>query len=87
MAQLLVRNLDSDVKQRLQRRAVRHGRSMAEEVREILRAAADSTPEIPAGAGAGPGTRIARRFGGLALTGDMPELRSQAATAADFDIP
>ena len=39
MAQLVVRNLENDVKARLQRRARRHGRSMEEEVRDILRAA------------------------------------------------
>src|SRR5215218_10455714 len=37
MAQFLVRHLDDEVKARLQRRARRHGRSMQEEVREILR--------------------------------------------------
>ena len=37
MAQLLVRNLDKDVKAKLQRRAKRNGRSMEEEVRHILR--------------------------------------------------
>jgi hypothetical protein len=37
MAQLLVRNLDPAVKEALQRRAQRHGRSMEEEVRLILR--------------------------------------------------
>ncbi|MFZ0310377.1 MAG: hypothetical protein WAL89_19545 [Candidatus Sulfotelmatobacter sp.] len=39
MAQLLVRNIENEVKARLQRRAKRHGRSMEEEVRDILRAA------------------------------------------------
>jgi len=37
MAQLVVRNLDDDVKAKLQQRARRHGRSTEEEVREILR--------------------------------------------------
>ncbi len=37
MAQLVVRNLDDDVKAKLQRRAKRHGRSTEEEVRDILR--------------------------------------------------
>jgi plasmid stability protein len=39
MAQLLVRNLEDSVKTRLQRRAKRNGRSMEEEVRDILRSA------------------------------------------------
>ena len=37
MAQLLVRNLEDDVKRRLKARAQQHGRSTEEEVREILR--------------------------------------------------
>jgi plasmid stability protein len=37
MAQILVRNLEDRLKGRLQRRAKRHGRSMEEEAREILR--------------------------------------------------
>ena len=37
MAQFIVRNLENDVKVRLKRRAARHGRSMEEEVRHILR--------------------------------------------------
>jgi plasmid stability protein len=40
MAQLVVRNLEDSVKKRLQRRAAKHGRSMEEEVRDILRNAA-----------------------------------------------
>jgi hypothetical protein len=36
-AQLVVRNLDDDVKAKLQQRARQHGRSTEEEVREILR--------------------------------------------------
>ena len=37
MAQLVVRNLEEGVKARLQRQASRHGHSMEEEVRDILR--------------------------------------------------
>lgn len=39
MAQLLVRNIESDVVRELKLRAARHGRSAEEEHREILRAA------------------------------------------------
>ena len=81
MAQLVVRNLDDDVKRRLRERAARHGRSMEEEVREILRAAAardDAPPPEPLG------TRIARRFAGVGLADEMPELHGQAARAADL---
>lgn len=37
MAQFVVRDLEQDIKVRLRRRAQRHGRSLEEEVREILR--------------------------------------------------
>lgn len=37
MAQILVRNIEMQLKARLQRRAKRNGRSMEAEVREILR--------------------------------------------------
>jgi plasmid stability protein len=58
MAQLVVRKLDDDVKERLRERAARHGHSMEEEVREILLAAvlADDSEEY------GLGTRIAALF-------------------------
>ena len=39
MAQLVVRKLDDDVKERLRQRAARNGHSMEEEVRAILLAA------------------------------------------------
>jgi plasmid stability protein len=39
MAQLLVRDIESDVVRELKLRAVRHGRSAEEEHREILRGA------------------------------------------------
>lgn len=37
MANITVRNLDETLKQRLRERAARHGRSMEDEMREILR--------------------------------------------------
>ncbi|MGC2110160.1 MAG: hypothetical protein WA655_11635 [Candidatus Korobacteraceae bacterium] len=70
MAQFVVRSIESTVKQRLQRRAARNGRSMEEEVREILRSAVRE--EEPAG---GLGTKIAARFARIGLNSDIPELR------------
>ncbi len=81
MAQFVVRQLEDDVKARLQRRAKRHGRSMEEEVRQILRTAARET-ERPVRT---VGTRIAERFRKSGLTDDLPELRGQPAQPADFD--
>ena len=61
MAQILVRNLENEVKSRLQRRAKRNGRSMEEEVREILR---DAAKDDVSNSG-GLGTRIAAHFRAL----------------------
>jgi antitoxin FitA len=82
VAQLLVRNLDDEVKKRLQRRAARHGRSMEEEVREILRAAVDR--DEPGPSAPGLGTRIAERFAGLGLADELPELCGAVAVPAVF---
>jgi plasmid stability protein len=80
VAQFLVRNLEDSVKTRLKRRAERHGRSMEEEVRQILRNATreDIKPRT------GLGSRIAARFANGALTEDLPELRGTRARPADF---
>jgi plasmid stability protein len=59
MAQLVVRNIENAVKSRLQRRARRHGRSMEEEVRDILRAAVHKEGNTFAG---GLGTHLATLF-------------------------
>jgi plasmid stability protein len=72
MAQLLVRNLENSVKARLQRRAKRHGRSMEEEVRDILRAAVQKEERAPVG---GLGTEISRIFAKHGLDKPIPELR------------
>lgn len=37
MGSITIRKLDNDLKQRLRQRAARHGRSMEDEVREVLR--------------------------------------------------
>ncbi|MHB1815537.1 MAG: FitA-like ribbon-helix-helix domain-containing protein [Steroidobacteraceae bacterium] len=80
MAQIIVRQLEDEVKARLQRRADRHGRSMEAEVRDILRAAAKDDGR-PAG---GLGSRIADRFRGRGLESDLPEIRGQSPNPAEF---
>lgn len=61
MGQLLVRKLDDDIKHRLQERARRHGVSMEEEARAILRTTLlkDDAEDY------GLGTRIANLFKGI----------------------
>ena len=80
MAQLVVRNLEATVKARLQRRAVRHGHSMEEEVRDILRNAV----RIEATASEPLGTRLRKRFAAIGLKDDIAELRGHKARAAVF---
>jgi antitoxin FitA len=81
VAQLVVRNIENVVKTRLQRRARRHGRSMEEEVRDILRSAV-SNEGTPSG---GLGTDISRFFTKTGLESDVAELRGHAITPAKFD--
>ena len=81
MAQLVVRNLENSVKDRLQRRAKRHGRSMEEEVRDILRHAVHEE-QAPAG---GLGTEIARLFSREGLQSEIGELRGHRIKAPSFE--
>ncbi len=80
MAQLVVRNLEDEVKSRLQRRARRHGRS-TEEVRDILRNAVrdENDRREPLG------SRLRARFAGLGLEGELEELRHEPARPAAFE--
>ena len=78
MAQFVVRNLENAVKSTLQRRAKRHGRSLEEEGREILRNAAHEE-DIPAG---GLGTEIAGLFAKRGLISEIPELRGHTIRSA-----
>jgi plasmid stability protein len=82
MAQLVVRNLEQSVKTSLQRRAKRNGRSMEEEVREILRDAAKGEGSNRKGLG----TRIASHFRkiGLRKGEEIPELRGFTVELPDF---
>jgi antitoxin FitA len=81
MAQFVVRNLEEDVKTRLERRAKRHRRSLVEEVREILRAAVAEEDEAKGGLG----SEIAALFAGIGLDADIAELRGHRIAPARFD--
>jgi plasmid stability protein len=81
VAQILIRQLDDDTKDKLQRRARLHGRSTEEEVREILRNAVRDVDEPPARLG----SRIAARFKGIGLEQDIAELRGHRVRPAQFD--
>jgi plasmid stability protein len=82
MAQLVVRNIENDVKARLQRRAKRNRRSMEEEVRDILRAAVNNQESVPAG---GLGTELSRIFAGHGLDSPIQELRGWEIKPPSFE--
>ncbi len=79
MAALSIRNLDESVKERLQSRAARHGRSMEAEARAILTEAVREPADS-----AGLFTALLDRFGGLGgIDLELPG-RAETARAADF---
>lgn len=83
MATLTIRNLDEGTKAQLRVQAARHGRSMEEEARTILRAAMEAG--MPAPSSKGLGSRIHDHFaqlGGVEL--DLPQ-RSSLPTPAQFE--
>ena len=80
LAQFVVRDLEASVKARLKRRAARHGRSMEDEIRHILRdAVKEQNSPI-----AKLGSRIAARFAKAGVTEELPQLRGQAPQPAKF---
>jgi plasmid stability protein len=81
MAQLIVRNLDDMIKRKLQRRAARHGRSMEEEIRDILRDAVKDEGERRGGFG----TEAAKLFRGIGLEEPIRELRGYTIRPPKFD--
>ncbi len=85
MAQILVRNLEDRLKGRLQRRAKRHGRSMEEEAREILRNALrdDESPKL------GLGSEMVALFSGQGIGlkdgEEIPEIRGLRMQVPKFE--
>lgn len=70
---MIIRNIEEDLKIRLAVRASQHGRSLEEEVYQILRSAVTETsPKRQM-----LGSRIAARFAGVGLQGPLPELHPQ----------
>ena len=80
MAQVIVRNLEDEVKAALKQRASQHGWSMEEEIRDILRRAI-CEPIRPSSA---LGSRIAARFADVGLSEPLPELRGQSIAPMSF---
>lgn len=80
MAQVIVRNIEDDVKTGLKQRASRHGWSMEEEVRQILRRAVCDEGQTRSKLG----SLIAQRFAGTGLTEPLPELHGQTVEPMDL---
>jgi antitoxin FitA len=81
VAQVIVRQLEKVLKERLKRRAARNGRSVEAEIREILRdATSERLKAVPK-----LGSRIASRFHRTGLHDNLPELRGHAPRAFDTD--
>jgi len=79
MAQLIVRNIEEEVKTGLRRRAARHGQSMEEEIRSILRDAVKDDPKPTMGLG----SAIAAMFRGNDL--DLEQMPRRPLKPAVFD--
>jgi plasmid stability protein len=81
MAQVIVRNLEETVKRKLKRRAARHGHSMEEEIRTILRDAVVDEGRHRKGLG----TEISELFKGIGLEEPVSELRGYTIKPPSFD--
>jgi len=82
MTSLTIRNVDDATKQRLRIRAARHGVSMEEEVRRILKEALH-----PAEAHSGLGKRLRDRFAGLVAEEFVVPERHAPRNAPKWDKP
>lgn len=82
MSSLTIRNVDDATKQRLRIQAARHGVSMEEEVRRILKEALR-----PAEAPSGLGQRLRERFAGLAAEAFVAPTRRAPRGAPQWDEP
>ena len=79
MSMLTVRDLDPEVKEKLRRRAARHGRSMEAEARLILAAAVEAVDE-PVDLAAS----IHQHFAGTGLRLELPDRKSAMQRSITF---
>jgi plasmid stability protein len=80
MAQLVIDNLEDELGTKLQEMAAEHGRSIEDEIRQILAKAVaqqDNRPNL--------GSRIAACFAGRGLEQEIPELRGHLIEPMSFD--
>jgi len=82
IAQVIIRNIEDELKIRLKARAAQHGWSIEEEVCQILRTAvSEASPTRQR-----LGSRIAARFASVGLLEPLPELRGDTITPMDLGV-
>lgn len=83
MSDLIVRDLEDELRDKLQDLARKQGRSLEETVHDILRQGVES----PAKPRKGLGTLFVEQFSGkgIGLDGDIPEWRGQTIEPPSFD--
>jgi plasmid stability protein len=83
MASITIRRLDESTKERLRRRAARHGHSMEEEARQILKTAVSQ----PLKSGSNLAAKIRKRFSAVGGVELPPVPREPAWEPIDFSGP
>ena len=81
MAQLMIRNLEDDIHQKLRDMADSHGESLEEFVHQMLRKAVLENPVAPPRLG----TKIAKRFAEIGLQQPIAELRGHSINPPGFE--
>jgi antitoxin FitA len=81
IAQVIVRNLDENLKAAIWQRAIQHGWSMEEALRQILRRAVNAAPTSATRLG----SRIAARLTDVGLHIPLPELHGQGIDPVMFE--
>ncbi len=81
IAQIIIRNLEEDIRNKLRKLATRQGQSLEEVVREILRRAVVTPIEPPARLG----TRLASLLSKHGLKVDIAELRGNEIAQPIFN--
>jgi plasmid stability protein len=84
MSDLLIKDVDEELCGQLKSLARAHGRSVADEVRDILRVAVASPQTPVVDHTEGRGTRIARRFAGQGLDFEIAEWRFGTGAPGDL---
>jgi antitoxin FitA len=88
MASVTIRNLDPEIKQKLREQAARHGNSMEEELRTIVRAAVNDNPQTRKASGKSESmwdifSELREKYGTFEL--ELPKRTTLADNPPSFD--